>query len=233
GILNGVDASVWNPATDPRVKSRFDPMDLAGKARNKAYLQRVENLPVRDDVPLLVLLASSDHAAGFDLFAEIAPKVLRNDCQVLVVFDGDEQEPLRQRFEELADRWPDRMQVDEVGDGTVTHEALAAADLVLVPSRHEPCGFAQMAAHRYGALPVARRTGGLADTVVDCDSKLTTGSGFLFDKASADELLAAIRRGFAAFHRTDEVEQLKSRVMRVDHSWERSARLYERLYNAS
>ncbi len=233
GILNGVDASVWNPATDPRVKSRFDPMDLAGKARNKAYLQRVENLPVRDDVPLLVLLASSDHAAGFDLFAEIAPKVLRNDCQVLVVFDGDEQEPLRQRFEELADRWPDRMQVDEVGDGTVTHEALAAADLVLVPSRHEPCGFAQMAAHRYGALPVARRTGGLADTVVDCDSRLTTGSGFLFDKASADELLAAVRRGFAAFHRSDEIEKLKSRVMRVDHSWERSARLYERLYTAS
>jgi len=233
GILNGVDASVWNPATDPRVKSRFDPMDLQGKARNKAHLQRAENLPVRDDVPLLVLLASSEKDAGFDLFAEIGPKVLRNDCQVLVVFEGDDDDPLREKLEGLADRWPDRMQVESSGDGSIAHEALAAADLVLVPSRHEPCGFVQMAAHRYGALPVVRRTGGLADTVVDCDAKLKTGTGFVFDDATAEDLLSAIRRAFAAFHKVEEIEALQRRVMRLDHSWERSARLYERLYRGA
>jgi starch synthase len=230
GILNGVDASVWNPATDPRVRSRFDPMDLAGKARNKTHLQRSEGFPVRDDVPLLVLLANSDPSSGFDLFAEVAPKVLRNDCQILVVFEGDEGDPLREKLEELSERWPDRLRVEPYGDGGIAHEALAAADLVLVPSRHEPCGFVQMVAHRYGALPVVRRTGGLADTVVDCDAALETGTGFVFDEATADELLAAIRRSFAAFQKAEEIEALKRRVMRLDHSWERSARLYERLY---
>ncbi len=230
GILNGVDASVWNPATDPRVQSRFDPMDLAGKARNKTHLQRAEGFPVRDDVPLLVLLAKSDPSAGFDLFAEIAPKVLRNDCQILVVFEGEEDDPLRKKLERLSERWPDRLQVEDHGDGNIAHEALAAADLVLVPSRHEPCGFVQMVAHRYGALPVVHRTGGLADTVVDCDPALETGTGFVFEEATGDDLLAAIRRSFAAFQKEDEIEALKRRVMRVDHSWERSARLYERLY---
>jgi starch synthase len=230
GILNGVDSSVWNPATDPRVQSRFDPMDLAGKARNKTHLQRAEGFPVRDDVPLLVLLATSDPSSGFDLFVEIAPKVLRNDCQILVVFDGDESDPLRAKLEELSDRWPDRLKVEGHGDGGITHEALAAADLVLVPSRHEPCGFVQMVAHRYGALPVVRRTGGLADTVVDCDAALETGTGFVFDEATSEDLLAAIRRSFSAFQKVEEIDALKRRVMRLDHSWERSARLYERLY---
>ncbi len=230
GILNGVDASVWNPATDPRVQSRFDPMDLAGKARNKTHLQRSEGFPVRDDVPLLVLLANSDPSSGFDLFAEVAPKVLRNDCQILVVFEGDDGDPLRAKLSALADRWPDRMKVESAGDGSIAHEALAAADLVLVPARHEPCGYVQMVAHRYGALPVVRRTGGLADTVVDCDPALSTGTGFVFEEATGEDLLAAIRRSFAAFHKVNEIESLKRRVMRLDHSWERSARLYERLY---
>jgi starch synthase len=230
GILNGVDASIWNPATDPRVASRFDPMDLAGKARNKTHLQRREGFPVREDVPLLVLLANSTPSAGFDLFAKIAPKVLKNDCQVLVVFEGDAGDSLYRKLVALADRWPDRIQVELSGDGTIAHEALAAADLVLVPSLHEPCGFVQMAAHRYGALPVVHRTGGLADTVVDCDAQLETGTGFVFEDATEDDLLAAIRRSFAAFTKVDEIEALKRRVMRLDHSWDRSARLYERLY---
>ena len=112
----------------------------------------------------------------------------------------------------------------------MTDEQAARAMLTLSSWQPQTCGYVQMAAHRYGALPVVHRTGGLADTVIDCDAKLQTGSGFVFDDATADDMLGAIRRGFAAFQKVDELETLQRKVMRLDHSWERSARLYERLY---
>jgi starch synthase len=231
GIANGVDASVWNAATDAKIVNRFDPMDLSGKARDKTHLERVLELPVRDDVPLLVLLANGAPESGFDLFVDIAPTVLRNDCQVVVVFDGAEHDPLRARFQELAERWNDRVAVRGHGDGTLAHEALAAADLVLVPSRVDGSTATHMIAHRYGALPIARRTGVLADTIVDCDAHLETGTGFLYDEPTAEDLLAAVRRGLSAFHESG-FRALQARAMRVDHSWERAGRLYERLYRA-
>ncbi len=233
GILDGVDASLWNPATDARIASRYDPMDLSGKRRDKSHLQRVLELPVRDDVPLLLAIARSEPAAGFDLLADACPKLLRNDCQLVVVFEGDASEPLSTTFASLSERWPDRLQFRGAGDGSLAHEAFAAADLVVVPSRHEPTGNAQLVAHRYGALPIVRRTGGLADTVVDCDAKLESGTGFVFDEPTADDLLAALRRAVAAFEKARAFEVLQARAMRVDHSWERSARLYERVYRAA
>jgi starch synthase len=233
GIVDGLDASLWNPATDARIASRYDPMDLRGKARDKAHLQRALELPIRDDVPLLLAVARPGRDAGFDLLADATPALMRNDCQLVVLFEGDERDPLRATFAALSERWPDRLQARGTGDGTLVHEAYAAADLVVVPSRREPCGHAQLVAHRYGALPIARRTGGLADTVVDCDAKLTTGSGFIFDQPTPDDLLAATRRALAAFGKQRAFETLQGRVMRVDHSWERSARLYERTFRAA
>lgn len=230
GILNGVDVSVWNPATDPELPARFDPMDLEGKARCKADLQRKTGMPVRSDVPLLGMLATSREDDGFDLFAKVAPQVLRNDCQVIVGWEGHEGDELCGVLRELSERWPDRLQVIAHGDGALRHRVVGGSDLVLVPSRRQPCGFLQMQAHRYGALPIARRTGGLADTVIDCDAWLRTGTGFLFDDATPDEVLGAVRRGFAAFAREEAFDAARRRVMGIDHSWERGARLYERLY---
>ena len=229
GIENGVDASLWNPTTDPKLPSRYDPMDLSGKARCKADVQRQLGLPVRHDVPVLGMLATDGEISGFDLFAKAAPRVLRNDCQIIAVYSGDAEAPLRGVLEELSERWPDRMQVRD-DDGDLPSLVLGASDLLLVPSRREPTGFAHLWAHRYGVLPIAHRIGSLADAVVDCDAKLETGSGFLFDAATAEDLLAAIRRGMSAFHEREAFEALRGRVMRVDHSWDRSARLFERLY---
>ena len=233
GILNGVDVSIWNPATDPELPARFDPMDLEGKARSKADLQRKSGLPVRRDVPLLGMLASSHEDAGFDLFAKVVTQVLRNDCQVVVGWPSADAGELRQVLEEASERWPDRMKVLIADGASVRHRILGASDLALVPSRREPCGATQMQAHRYGALPVARRTGGLADTVIDADAKLRTGTGFLFDRADSSDLLAAVRRGLAAFASTDAFDAMRRRVMTIDHSWERGARLYERTYRAA
>jgi starch synthase len=229
GILDGVDSSVWNPATDFKLVARFDPMDLSGKRRCRTSLQRRLGLPVRDDVPLLATLARPGDAYGFDLFAGAASKILRNDCQVVVAYSGRADDELREQLVELSERWPDRIQVRD-DDDDFSHVLLAAADLVLVPSRRETPGATQMIAHRYGALPIVRRAGSLADTVVDTDAQLSTGSGFVFDEPTPESLLGAVRRGFAAFRNADAFESLRRRTMRIDHSWDRSARLYERLY---
>ena len=109
------------------------------------------------------------------------------------------------------------------------HRIFAAADLVLVPSRFEPCGLVQLYAQRYGALPVARKVGGLVDTIVDCDAKLETGTGFLFDDATPDGLYSAIQRGISAYESPRWIA-LRRRVMRLDRGWERAARQYEQTY---
>lgn len=234
GILNGLDYSVWNPATDARLPARFDPMDLGGKGRCKADLQRKTGLPVRGDVPLLGMLANGHEDAGFDLFAKITPQVMRNDCQVVVAWEDAPDAELAGIFRELSERWPDRLQVVVDGsDDTLRHRVLGACDLVLLPSRRSPCGFDQMRAHRYGTLPVARRTGGLADAIIDCDPKLRTGTGFLFDEATAEDLLAGVRRALGAFEMDEPFDVLRRRVMTIDHSWERGARLYDRTYRAA
>ena len=240
GLTHGVDAAVWNPATDPNLTARFDPMDLSGKARCKAELQRRLGLPIREDIPLLGILATGATEAGFDLLETAGPKVLRNDCQIAIALEsrGQKDETIQTALQALSERWPDRIQVrvssptpssQSLANQSLAHEILGASDLVLVPSRSEPCGFTQMAAHRYGALPIVRRVGSLADTVVDCDARLETGSGFIFDDATPEELLAAVRRAFAAF-RLEGFDALRRRVMRIDHSWDRSARRYERIY---
>lgn len=230
GIPNGVDVAVWNPATDPHLVARFDPMDLPGKARCKSDLQRQYELPVRADVPLLGVVGSSESSDGLDLLAKCLPQVLRNDVQLVVALTDPEPGELAERFEELSERWPDRLQVRTGAGEPQFHRAVAGSDVLVVPSRRAPAGFWAMYAHRYGTLPLVRRTGGLADAVVDCDPSLTTGTGFVFDEPEPEEVLATVRRAIAGWTEGEAFTALRRKVMRLDHSWERSGRLYERLY---
>ncbi len=230
GILNGVDASVWNPATDPKLPARFDPTSLGGKERCKAHLQKLVGFPVRNDAALIGAWVVRGEPAGFDLFGRIAQDVLRNDVQVCLSIDPAVEPSLREVFADLSRRYPDRMQLRVAEDETTPHVVLGGADAMVVPARHEPCGFTQMYAHRYASLPIARRVGGTVDTVVDCDHGLETGSGFLYEHPHEEDLLGAIRRQIGAFTQHAKFCAVQRRAMRVDHSWERSARLYERLY---
>jgi starch synthase len=229
GILDGVDVAVWNPATDAALPSRFDPIDLAGKARCKSELQQACGLPQRADLPLLAASGKLTPGRGFDLLAKALPQVLRNDVQLVIHAEGDADADLHEVFAELASRWPDRLAL-LTGDESATHRVLGGSDLFVIPSRTEPSGHLQRYAHRYGTLPICRRTGGHIDTVVDLDAKLEGGSGFLYDEETPQALLGAIRRGVAAFTLKAPFDAARRRVMRIDHSWERSARLYESLY---
>lgn len=228
GILNGVDAALWNSATDTEIPSRFDPINITGKARCKTELQRELGLPMRPEVPVIGTVGRVVSQKGYDLLAKAAPQLLKNDVQLVLLGDGDAE--ILETFAELSHRWPDRVQVRNGFNESLAHRIIAGSDLFLVPSRFEPCGLTQMYAHRYGTLPIVRRTGGLADTVVDCDAHLETGTGFVFDDATPQALLGAVQRGLSAYAAGPVFDGLRKRVMRIDHSWERSARLYDGIY---
>jgi starch synthase len=228
GILNGVDAGVWNPAVDPALAARYDAEDHTPRARCRGALQKELGLPLDAAAPIIGSVGRLVHQKGSDLVAAVLPRILRHtEAQVVICGDGDEA--LVAKLEAAVQKSHGRAVFVRAAAEPVVHRLYAAADLVLVPSRFEPCGLVQMYAQRYGALPVARATGGLVDTVVDCDTGLETGTGFLFQEDDHAALLAAIERGIAARAHA-RWPSLVRRVMRLDRGWERPARQYEQLF---
>jgi starch synthase len=167
---------------------------------------------------------------GADTVAALLPKLLRaTGAQVVVAGDGDPA--IARSLADATAKAVGRAAFARAASEPLVHRIFAAADLLLVPSRYEPCGLVQMYAQRYGALPVARATGGLADTIVDCDAKLETGTGFLFDDAEVGGLLGATERALGAMS-LPRWPGLVRRVMRLDRGWEGPARRYEQAYGA-
>jgi starch synthase len=228
GILNGVDFAVWNPATDPHIAARFDAEALAAKDRCKAELLAQTGLTPRPETPLLGFVGRLDAQKGLDLLLAAAPRLMRQDLQLVLLGEGDPA--LAEGLTELAKRFPERVFFKQGFDDVLAHKIYAGADFFLAPSRTEPCGLTHLYAMRYGAIPIARATGGLKDTVLDADRHLETGSGFLFEHADAEEFYGAVSRALAAWQQPDGLAKLRRRVMRKDLSWDRSARQYQALY---
>lgn len=230
GIVNGVDYGVWNPATDSNIVARFDAEDPSNKTRSKGALQKELALPLDGNAPLVASVSRIVSQKGSDLVAGVIPRIVRgSDAQVVVAGEGDPG--LEAKLVAAMDRANGRGVFVRAASESLVHRIFAAADIVLVPSRFEPCGLVQMYAQRYGAVPVATSTGGLVDTVVDCDAKLETGTGFLFDEATEDALFGATQRAIAAYG-MPRWAALRRRVMRLDRGWERAARQYEQAYRS-
>lgn len=230
GIVNGVDYAVWNPATDPAVAARYDAEDFANKARCKGALQKELGLAIDAQAPLVACVGRLVEQKGTDVAVAAVPKLLRGtDAQV--VFAGEGEPGLVSAVEALVAKSPGRVAFARAASEAVVHRIFAGADFVLVPSRYEPCGLVQMYGQRYGTLPVAHATGGLVDTIVDCDAKLETGTGFLFEDLTAEAVLGATERAIAA-RTLPRWPGLVRRAMRLDRSWDRPARRYDQLYRA-
>jgi starch synthase len=231
GVLNGVDYAVWNPATDPALAARYDAEDPQNKARCRGALQKELGLPLDSAAPLLASVGRITEQKGTDLLAAALPKILRaSEAQVVIAGDGDPG--LIAKIEGVVAKAHGRVVFARAASEPLVHRIFGGADAVLLPSRFEPCGLVQLYAQRYGALPVARATGGLVDTIVDCDAKLETGTGFLFQEDSPDALLGAAERAIAA-RTLPRWGALVRRVMKLDRGWERPARRYEQVYRAS
>lgn len=228
GILNGVDYALWDPRHDPHLAMRYGPDTVAeGKAANKAALQKELGLEPRQDVPLLGLVSRFSDQKGIDLVIGAASHLLEAGAQLAVLGSGDRA--LEQAFEALGHNRPDRVAVTIGYDEALSHRIQAASDLFLVPSRFEPCGLTQLYALRYGALPIVRRTGGLADTVVDLTNE-TAGTGFLFDSPTAEGILSAFYRALGFYQKRDALHYARRRAMAQDFGWQRAAEAYVDLY---
>jgi starch synthase len=231
GILNGVDYRVWCPSRDSELPSRYTPDALHGKAACKAALQHEMGLPVAPDAPLMIYVNRLTHQKMADVLLEAIPAAVSTGAQIIV--HGAGERTYEDAFADLARRHPSQIQTRIGYHESLAHRLHAGADIALTPSRFEPCGLTTMYAMRYGALPVTRRVGGLADTVRDADGDTAgaqDGTGFLFDAASADELAACMRRAVERYGNDSLWQPLQRRAMQRDFGWERSARRYLALY---
>jgi starch synthase len=227
GIVNGIDYAVYNPMTDPALIARYDAEDPGNKGRCKAALLQELGLEIRPDRPLVVSIGRIVAQKGSDLLAASIPKLLKSDVAVAIAGTGDPA--LVAKLTAAVQKAPERAVYVGAAPEPIIHRLLAAADIVVVPSRYEPCGLVQLYAQRYGAVPVACRTGGLVDTIVDCDAALETGSGFLFDKPTSAALVGGVQRAIAAMA-SPRWGALRRRVMRLDLGWDRPARRYAHVY---
>jgi len=218
GILNGIDPEVWDPATDPALAASYAPGDTAGKAVCRADLLARVGFDPADDGVVLGMIGRMDPQKGFDLLADGARDLLAAGARIIV--QGSGHASLADPFRALAAANPTRVALIERFDRDMARRIYAGADLFLMPSRFEPCGQGQMIALRYGTPPVVRRTGGLADSVVDAGRRAGEGTGFVFDAATPAALVKAVARA-AGMRATDPVawEALRARGMAADFNW--------------
>jgi starch synthase len=233
GILNGVDPQVWDPRHDPILPRAYGMEDApAGKRAAKAALQRRLGLEERGDVPLFGVVSRLTPQKGLDLLLACLPEVAAGDNQLAILGSGDSD--LEQGFVSAADTHQGRAAVEIGYDDALSHLIIGGSDVILAPSRFEPCGLTQLYALRYGTLPLVRRIGGLADTVVDATAvSLADGSatGFAFDDDSPEALMSAIARAATLFREPEMWRRIIRRAMTRDFSWEAAARRYLALYN--
>ena len=194
GILNGIDTQLWNPARDETLWASYNSRDLGGKITNKHRLQEKLGLEVSSTAPLMGIVGRLDPQKGLDLILEVAPMVLKAGAQMAILGAG-RREYIRD-LQRLAARFPGGLSFNKGFQAELAPQIYAGTDLFLMPSRYEPCGLGQMIALRYGAVPVVRRTGGLADTVIDIqtDAGKKGGNGFVFEAYRPEALESACRR---------------------------------------
>ena len=233
GILNGIDYGVWDPRTDPRIAGNYGPGDLAGKDACRRALLEEARLAPSPVGPVFGMVTRLSWQKGVELVLESLPPLLeREDARLVVLGSGDA--PYERAFTELAARLPQRVAFRRGYDEDFAHRIEAGSDAFLMPSRYEPCGLNQMYSLRYGAAPIVRRTGGLADTVEAYVRGATPaadrGTGFLFEPFTAEALSMELARALELFRDAPRWQALLERGMARDFSWQVEGARYEELY---
>lgn len=235
GILNGIDDEVWNPTSDSLIAARYSKRKLDIKKTDKYELQREFNLDVESNGPLFCVISRLTEQKGLDLILSLLPEILDKGGQFILLGSGDNK--LQQAFSEFVNnpQYSNKIAVYFGYNEELSHRIIAGADVFMMPSRFEPCGLTQLYALKYGTLPLVRRTGGLADTVIDStdenlDKKISTG--FSFIDCNEDGLRYAVNRAFQLWQTQQVWRSLQRRAMSQQFSWQDSARKYQQLYYA-
>lgn len=232
GIINGIDTVVWDPDNDQQIAQTYNSQSLNKKIKNKTALQKRLGLPVDADLPLFGLIGRLVDQKGIDLVLGCLKDMTALPLQFALLGSGDKS--IQVRLQDFARLYPEKISITIGYDEKLAHQIEAGADMFLMPSRFEPCGLNQMYSQRYGTLPIVRKTGGLADTVVDAlpgSIKNGTASGFVFKDASPGALMETIKRSLVLHANRPLWEQLQRNAMNKDFSWENSAKQYLALYS--
>lgn len=221
GIVNGIDQNEWNPNTDQHLQATYNGRTVtSGKRKNKAAVQKLLGLPVKD-VPLVIFIGRLADQKGPDLILDARHALAQMPIQLAVLGSGDKR--YEEAFKQWAQESPEQVAVAIEVNEQKAHLLTGGADVQLMPSRFEPCGLSQMYAQRYGTFPVARATGGLADTISD-------STGFLFAESDAAQMVTALERALAVLSDSAMTRKMRQTAMKQDFSWAVSARRYEELY---
>jgi starch synthase len=227
GIVNGIDYDEYNPATDPLLIMNYDSTTIERRADNKLALQIKSALPQNSDIPLFGMVSRLEEQKGIDLLLQAIDSFITETRAQLVIL-GEGREHYHKLLTQAALKYPGRLSVFIAHDERLAHLIYSGSDIFLMPSRFEPCGLGQLIAMRYGAVPVVRQTGGLADTVKDVAGE--NGNGFVFQNYTILEMVEAIKRAEQGFYHRAEWMRLMRHNMKLDFSWKASASKYEELY---
>ncbi|APG28581.1 starch synthase [Syntrophotalea acetylenivorans] len=227
GILNGIDCQQWNPATDAALHTPYSAENPKAKIQNKLDLQHRLGLARDSHLPIVAMVTRLATQKGLDILEAAWPQLIRRPLQFVLLGDGEEKHMAF--FRRLQDKHPELVSITLSFDDSLARRIYAGSDLFLMPSHYEPCGLGQLIALRYGAIPLVRRTGGLADTVSDVD-KNPLGNGFVFTAPTAKALIKTLNRALKRYHDHDDWACLVQRAMAEDFSWEQSAGRYVEIY---
>ena len=231
GITNGIDVGTFNPETDPALPAHYNAETFVeGKAAVKAALQEEVGLPVKPDVPLMVMVTRLAGHKGLDLLCYIARRLMwEEDAQLLILGTGEPQ--YETFFKDLASQFPEQVAAKITFNLKLASRIYAGGDIYLMPSKSEPCGLSQMNAMRYGTVPVVHATGGLKDTVPAVDENGEGGLGFTFQSYNADDFMASLKRALALYNDQPEAfRALQKKEMETDFSWDVPAGKYMDLF---
>lgn len=230
GIVNGIDTEVWNPKTDPFLKSHYSRSSLKGKKLCKLQLQQELELEQKDTM-IIGMIARLTAQKGLDLVLQTGPELMEMDIQLVVLGKGEYT--YVEHFRMLSEKFPGRVAFRDAFDEGLAHRIEAGADVLLMPSLYEPCGLSQLYSLRYGTVPLVRKTGGLADTVIPCtpsNMKEKRATGFMFTEPTPDALLPVLMLATAMYDKKPLWRRIMTSGMKVDSSWNRSATAYVNLF---
>lgn len=232
GIVNGIDTDIWNPSGDTYLPAPYGRSDMSGKTQCKKKLQLELGLR-RQKAPLLGVIARLTSQKGIDLVVDIIPELMELNVQVAILGTGDVH--YEQKVRELVEDYPGRIAFRNVFDEGLAHRIEAGADIFIMPSRYEPCGLSQLYSLRYGTVPVVRKTGGLADTVINYSPRAFKEShvtGFSFTDTSAASLLTCLLLSLFVYRKKADWQRIVKTGMEQDLSWVRSAAIYIQLFQS-
>lgn len=228
GITNGINTDLYNPAKDKTIFENFTSSDLSGKAKNKAELQKILNLPQIPDVPMIAMISRLVGHKGLDLVKYVMGDLMKRDIQFVVIGTGDAEFEDMFNFNAMVNS--DRMSSNITFDPILANKLYAGADMFLMPSKSEPCGLAQLIAMRYGTVPIVRETGGLVDTVPSLNTETLEGKGFTFKGYNAHDMLGAVDRCISFYYDREKWNQHIKNLIKYNSSWKKSVMEYMDVY---